>query len=662
MPAKSDLKNIPLFSKLLPRELQIIDTHSSVVQYKKEEIIYREGDPPNAFFCILSGRAVVYTQDSRGNQTVLEYLHRGKYFGIISLLTGEPHSVTAKAVNDCEVLRIEKSDFDIILKRIPSLAVDLSLTLGRRLKRKDIHQKVIFETKIISVFSSYAQAGKTTYSLNLSLGLNHQTSRQVILLEIVGNEQRHHCPAYLGISEFKPLDLSSRSILSMQELNAHILKDRDRKIDLLCLNYDLTQEVGLKAILGILSFLVNDYHYIVLDLPAQMTKGIFDLLNQSDLIHLITYSQDVDLKRTSNLIQRLEKEFNFSPEKIKVIINAYERAKFGFQDELKILEHPVYATLPRLGLDKILPILDEPESEYSHIIRRISREIGECLVGLSLGVGGAYGFCHIGVLKVIEEEKIPIDVIAGSSMGALIACLWAIGKTSAEILQMAHHIKDKRFMLGLVDLTLPRLGFIKGRRLYKFLSNYLGKKTFQDLRLPVKVLASDVKNKELVVIDKGSLLDAVMASCSMPGIFHPFRPPPLKNKWWGAATSGSGSSGFLVNGGLLAPLPTEVLQAMGVKKVIAVNVTPSKEDIKEHSLQESSRRYKKTNILELIFGSIEIMQSEIAIRQAKYADVVIHPDTSGLMWIDFDKAEEFAKRGEIEARKNLRYIWQLVRE
>lgn len=631
--------------------MQIIDGRSSIVHYKKEEIIYREGDPPNAFFCLFSGRVVVYTQDATGNQTILEYLHRGKYFGIISLLTGETHSVTAKVINDCEVLRIEKSDFDIILKRIPGLAVDLSLTLGRRLKRKDVHQKVIFETKIISVFSSYAQAGKTTYSLNLSLGLSHHTHKSVILLEIVGGQERHHCPTYLGISEFLPLDLSS---LPTPGLNNYILRT-DKKIDLLCLNHNPDSEMDLSGIMGILSLLVNDYHYILLDLPVQMTKGMFDLLNQSDFIHLITHSQDTDLKRTSNLIQRLEKEFNFSLEKIKVIINAYGQRRFGFDEELKLLEHPIYATLPKLELDRVLPILDEPEAEYSCVIRRISREIGECLVGLSLGVGGAYGFCHIGVLKVIEEEGIPLDVIAGSSMGAVIASLWAIGKTSAQILEIAHKFKDRRFMFSLIDLTLPRLGFIKGRRLYKFLGKYLGKKTFQDVQLPIKVLASDVKNKELVVIDKGSLLDAVMASCSMPGIFQPFRKPAY------AAASGRSCS-FLVNGGVFAPLPTEVLQATGVKKVIAVNVTPSKEDIQKQSLQGIPQRYKKTNIIELIFGSIEIMQSEIAKREAQCADVVLHPDTTGLSWLDFDKAEEFVKRGEIETRKNLDKIWQLLRE
>jgi len=87
----------------------------------------------------------IYTKDRAGNQLTLEYLHRGKYFGIISLLTNETHSVTSEVINDSVLLVIHKADFDSMLQNIPHLAIDLSRTLGRRLKRKDIHQKRIFE-------------------------------------------------------------------------------------------------------------------------------------------------------------------------------------------------------------------------------------------------------------------------------------------------------------------------------------------------------------------------------------------------------------------------------------------------------------------------------------------------------------------------------------
>ena len=98
----------PLFADLSVRQRNVIMQRSNVVSFKKGDIIYKEGDLPGGFYCLAAGRIVIYTQDQQGSQKVLEYLHRGKYFGIISLLTNEPHSVTAQATNDCLILVISK--------------------------------------------------------------------------------------------------------------------------------------------------------------------------------------------------------------------------------------------------------------------------------------------------------------------------------------------------------------------------------------------------------------------------------------------------------------------------------------------------------------------------------------------------------------------------
>jgi NTE family protein len=313
------------------------------------------------------------------------------------------------------------------------------------------------------------------------------------------------------------------------------------------------------------------------------------------------------------------------------------------------------------------PLLDEPDAEYSKVIKRIAREVGDCLVGLALGVGVAYGFCHIGVLKVIEEEKIPIDAISGTSIGAIIASLWAIGKSSEEILEITKEFKEPKYIWNIIDLTFPILGFIKGNKLYNFLKKHLGNKTFQDVRLPLKIVASDIRRKESRVLDNGLLVDAIMTTCSMPGVFRPFR----------------AKEDILLDGGIINPLPTEVLFKMGVKKIIAVNVTPSREDIlKEYarikesiastaeavrkrnwfSFRQYLRERFKTNILGLIFSSIEVMQSELAQKEAQLADIVLHPDTQGLFWLELHRSVDFAKRGEEEMRKNLDKVWQVINE
>ena len=120
---------------------------------------------------------------------------------------------------------------------------------------------------------------------------------------------------------------------------------------------------------------------------------------------------------------------------------------------------------------------------------------------MALGSGAAMALAQIGVIKVLEREKIPIDVIAGSSIGALIASLWAIGKTSDQILQISAEFKEPKHIWNLIDLTFPLLGFVKGNKLHRFLKKYLGNKTFYDIRLPLKVIASDVKRKEPKVLN-----------------------------------------------------------------------------------------------------------------------------------------------------------------
>ncbi|MFH0763191.1 MAG: patatin-like phospholipase family protein [Candidatus Omnitrophota bacterium] len=663
------LREIPLFANLSQPELNIIKDISEVIDYKKGEVIYKEGSSPSGFYCLVSGRIVIYTQDAEGEKSVLEYLHHGKYFGIISLLTGETHSVTAQAFNDCAVLLIKKDKFDFILKKIPGLAIDLSRTLSRRLKQKDIHQKTIFESTIISVFSSYSHSGKTLYTLNLSLSLKGETHKSVIILDLSPAGKIHSMPAKLEILEPVIFDLSSQPSPTPQFLKECIVKS-GFGIGLLCLHYNPEDENYVKNLLMVLSLLVNDYHYLILELPSAMDVPLFNMLNQSDLLHFLVSPEPVDLKRTHNLIQRLGEEFNFSLDKIKVIINEYKSSKLTHQEQLGLVKHSIFATLPRVDFEQAERlVLDKPGSEYARAVRRIARETGECQVGLVFGVGVGYGFCHIGVLKVLEEENIPIDVLAGSSVGAVIASLWASGFSSAQILEIiSNEFKEPKHVWGLMDFTIPHLGFIKGKKLQKFLRKYLGNKTFYDLRLPLKIIASEVKRKEARVLDKGPLVDAVMASCSMPGVFAPFK---LKGA-------------MLFDGGVTNPLPTEALLKMGVKKIIAVNVTPSRQDImrqynrvKEElaagvpqkakkrrwfSLKSFFKNRFKTNILGIIFSSIEILQSEVAQKEALLADVVLHPDTSGLHWLELHKAAEFVKRGEEEARRNLDKIRRAVSE
>ncbi len=652
------LRDVALFSGLDAGDLAYIRKNASFVEYRKGQLIYKEGSAPSGFYVLISGRVMIYTQDRYGRQNILEYLHRGKYFGIISALTGEPHSVTAKAINDCLILEVPRPAFEAVLKRVPQIAIEVSKTLSRRLRHKDAHARKIFETTILAVLSAYPDVGKTVYASNLAFSLSKEAHKSVIILDIAAPDKIHRMPDILGSREsYKVFNLSSR-LLSAGQVKDFIYKDKFG-IDIVYMSYADDAEFWPKTVVEIVSSLVNEYHYIILDLPSCHEEPILAILNQADIIHIMASPVARHLRSTARLTQRLQEDFQFPASKIKVVVNqgrVFSRMKA--EEQVKMLKQPVFASLPSIeGAVSGRIVLENPESAYARVLRRISRQEGDCLTGLALGVGLAYGFCHIGVLKVLEEEHIPIDIISGASIGAVFASMWALGWSSQEILRITKEFGEPKNVMHLLDFTFPMLGLLKGNKLYAFLKRTLGAKTFYDVKIPLRIVASDVKRRETKVFDRGPLVDAIMASCAMPGIFAPFK---IKGE-------------LLFDGGVLNPLPTQPLFEMGVNRIIAVNVTPSREDVRRQSEVTASsggtkgfdwklalKEKLKSNVLDYIFSSFEVMQSEVAQAQGRLADVVLHPDMSGLHWLEVHRCEEFARRGEEEARRHLDKIKQLV--
>ena len=197
-------------------------------------------------------------------------------------------------------------------------------------------------------------------------------------------------------------------------------------------------------------------------------------------------------------------------------------------------------------------------------------------VGLALSGGAALGIAHIGVLKALEEESIPIDIITGTSAGALIGACYAKEREVAILEQMALGV-DWKMMTRLVDPNLILLGkgFLHGKKIKSLLSSILGDVTFEDLEVPFAAVAVDIQNMEEIVINSGPVIEAVRASISVPVIFTPV-------KW---------QNRFLVDGGILNPMPVDVARSMGAGIVIAVNVSSAD---KSGKYKNPARRKVKT--------------------------------------------------------------------
>ena len=179
-------------------------------------------------------------------------------------------------------------------------------------------------------------------------------------------------------------------------------------------------------------------------------------------------------------------------------------------------------------------------------------------IGFALGGGGARGLSHIGVLKVLDEYGIVPDIISGTSIGAIIGALYSGGHKPAEIEQLVLGLNWKK-LVSLVDVTLPVSGFFQGKRLVSLLKSIIGDLTFQQLQYAFSCVATDIISGEQVVLKEGSLIEAVRASISLPGIFTPV----------------SISGRFLVDGGLINTVPVSVCRDMGADYVVGVNVIPN---------------------------------------------------------------------------------------
>jgi len=258
-------------------------------------------------------------------------------------------------------------------------------------------------------------------------------------------------------------------------------------------------------------------------------------------------------------------------------------------------------------------------------------------VGLALGGGAAKGIAHIGVLKVLEKENIPIDMIAGTSAGALIGALSACGRSAREIENIVRGW-DWKHRAQMIDLSLPKSGFIAGRKLTDFLRSIIGDASFSDLKVPFACIATDINSGEEIVIDKGSVLDAVRASISLPVIFT-----IVKRK-----------GRYLVDGGLVDPVPVDIIKIMGADFVIAVNVLSYLDRTRErvyieNPAVEEAPAAKEPNLFSILMKMTSIPTSQVIEDSLNGADVVIEPKVEHIGLGDFHRAEESILAGGLAA-------------
>jgi len=252
-------------------------------------------------------------------------------------------------------------------------------------------------------------------------------------------------------------------------------------------------------------------------------------------------------------------------------------------------------------------------------------------VGIALGGGGARGIAEIGVLRVLEQEKIPINVVVGTSVGSLIGAIYADSGRVLDAEFIAISIKDED-IFDYRAFSFFSGGFVKGEKLELFLNTHLRNKNIENMAVPFGAVAVELRTGQSVIFDRGSVARAVHASCAIPGVFVPFE---------------IGGEIF-VDGGVTDPIPVDYAIQKGAEVVIAVAIPPALPP------------FAPKNPIEVAFHAITIMSSKIGELGVKDADVVIRPDVGNVAYDDFTQKKRLIDAGEKAARAALPAIREAI--
>lgn len=249
-----------------------------------------------------------------------------------------------------------------------------------------------------------------------------------------------------------------------------------------------------------------------------------------------------------------------------------------------------------------------PETTKNSVSRRPQ-------VGLALGGGFARGIAHIGVLRVLQEHRIPIDYLAGTSVGALIGAGYAAGSSLDEMERQANSTRFRDF----AEWTISWHGLASGKRLETFLRRLTSVRSFEELLIPLAISATDLISGEAVYFTHGELGSALCASCAYPGLFRPVEK----------------DGKMLVDGFLAAPVPVDGLKRMGAELVIGVH------------LGAISPFQRPRNVIEVIARSFSIIERHAEYTWRYATDIIIQPEVKTFQWDDFERTPELIEAGRV---------------
>lgn len=643
---KEILSHHPLFDSLGWWQTRTLAQDVDLVNIEAGEIVVAEGDKAEAIYIVVSGR-LEGTRRLKSNRDHRErILLNGDTFGESALLSDRPYSFSVRALNDSLLLQVKSTTFLELMEKNPELSREVSERLASRMQKGESEDPKLSE--LIVVGSAQSRIGKSHFGVNFCGALAEETEEPVCLVDLTRSPTGHSVEDFPGAGDQAREWFDQRS--------------QQHSVGFRMLPVDPGQ--SLDRFSALVSHLLAEFNFLMLVMPEGLDRALITHYQQADTLYIMTETSETALYQTRMLLNQLE-EGNGKLDELELIAARFNQDRSRLQEIEERLEHSVLHSLPeipRMNSDRDL--LGQPyvsrhgHRPYSRTVRRLARKVGQVSVGLVLGVGAARGLSHIGVLRVLEEEEILVDVIAGASIGSLIGAAWSLGQSSYKMEEHARRLEGATGLMKLMDLNWPRKGLFRGTGAGEFMKSILGDATFSDTEIPLRIVATELNELNEVIFRQGSLLNAVRASAALPFVYAPVQ------------VNGS----TYVDGGVLSPVPISALSREGVSRIIAVNPIPHLELLKEHQRDQAVMQqetwleaiktgitpFGRGNLVDTFMKSLQTMQAQLAATEGSEADVLIEPALPALEWYEFNNPSEFIEQGVRAARNQLGEIKEVV--
>jgi NTE family protein len=635
------LANTPLFSSFTRHELSDIAKLFSERIYPRGSEIFHEGEEGETFCVVASGEIEVWAGDP---PQLLNRLGPGEVLGEMALLSEGRRTATVKAARVAELLELDRDSFNRFLATNPKVLQYFSTLLTRRLAaahRGEVRRR---PNTVVAVSALPGLKGKSLVAEALAAFLGQYAEADVLLVRgRPGFAAKGGGVGALSLSETERLPGDQiKSVIQVED-------ERRAALDVV-IGDDTTKDV-VRRFDGLVAKLERIFPFIVIDVAtrvASLNDCVRDVADVSvEIVEQVSPGEDPSARRSPRVFRVMNL---FNPGSSQIPNNHCE--PFVIPEDSGLPSGPGQAQVSYLRAN--------PRTPASPPLRRLARKILGMSVGIAMGGGAAFGIAHIGVLKVFEDNDIPVDLVSGTSMGSIIAAACASGISPQELLEIAARIGNKTTTLSALDFTLSRPGLLAGNRLIAIFSPMLGPvERFEQLCFPCQVVATDLETGERIAMGEGPIIQACRASCSVPLIWVPVRR----------------GDRILVDGAVVDPVPAEVVRQMGADLCIAVNAVPPVQKGVTNALTRMWRRVNALNPLsylgdnrylpntmDVFMNTIQILQHELGKFKAISADVTITPNLTEFTWIEFYKTRGLIERGAEAAEKALPQIKRLLAE